>query len=129
VPSKPAQAGLEPRHSAPQGGNTGGPAEPVPRCSRTGFASLAAQVLAIVGNTWGMNGTDSRPIAIVAAMQKDSNPGVRVRAIDTLASRRDRRLLPVMERLSRDDPDAYVRMRSGAFVDALYASNSTGNGQ
>ena len=67
--------------------------------------------------------------AIVDAMQKDANPGVRVRAIDTLASRRDRRLLPVMERLSRDDPDAYVRMRSGAFVDALYASNSTGNGQ
>jgi HEAT repeat protein/putative zinc finger protein len=62
--------------------------------------------------------------AIVDAMQKDANPGVRVRAIDTLASRRDRRLLPVMERLSRDDPDAYVRMRSGAFVDALYASNS-----
>jgi hypothetical protein len=28
-----------------------------------------------------------------------------------------------MERLSRDDPDAYVRMRSGDFVDALYASN------
>ncbi|HET8947441.1 MAG TPA: HEAT repeat domain-containing protein [Candidatus Polarisedimenticolia bacterium] len=67
--------------------------------------------------------------AIVDAMQKDANPGVRVRAIDTLASRRDRRLLPVMERLSRDDPDAYVRMRSGAFVDALYASNSTGSGQ
>jgi len=62
--------------------------------------------------------------AIVDAMQKDANPGVRVRAIDTLASRRDRRLLPVMERLSRDDPDAYVRMRSGAFVDALYASHS-----
>ncbi|HEV8200386.1 MAG TPA: HEAT repeat domain-containing protein [Candidatus Polarisedimenticolia bacterium] len=67
--------------------------------------------------------------AIVDAMQKDANPGVRVRAIDTLASRRDRRLLPVMERLSRDDPDAYVRMRSGAFVDALYASNSAGKGQ
>ena len=67
--------------------------------------------------------------AIVDAMQKDANPGVRVRAIDTLASRHDRRLLPVMERLSRDDPDAYVRMRSGAFVDALYASNSTGGGQ
>lgn len=67
--------------------------------------------------------------AIVDAMQKDANPGVRVRAIDTLASNRDRRLLPVMERLSRDDPDAYVRMRSGAFVDALYASNTKGNGQ
>ena len=61
--------------------------------------------------------------AIVDAMQKDSNPGVRVRAIDSLAAGRDPRLLPVMERLSRDDPDAYVRMRSGDFVDALYASN------
>ena len=61
--------------------------------------------------------------AIVDAMQKDANPGVRVRAIDTLARGRDPRLLPVMERLSRDDPDAYVRMRSGDFVDALYASN------
>ena len=61
--------------------------------------------------------------AIVDAMQKDANPGVRVRAIDTLAQRQDRRLLPVMERLSRDDPDAYVRMRSGNFVDAMYASN------
>ena len=61
--------------------------------------------------------------AIVDAMQKDANPGVRVRAIDTLARGRDPRLLPVMERLSRDDPDTYVRMRSGDFVDALYASN------
>jgi hypothetical protein len=61
--------------------------------------------------------------AIVDAMQKDANPGVRVRAIDSLAAGRDPRLLPVMERLSRDDPDAYVRMRSGDFVDALYASN------
>jgi hypothetical protein len=61
--------------------------------------------------------------AIVDAMQKDANPGVRVRAIDTLARGRDPRLLPVMERLSRDDPDAYVRMRSGDFLDAMYASN------
>ena len=61
--------------------------------------------------------------AIVDAMQKDTNPGVRVRAIDMLARGRDPRLLPVMERLSRDDPDAYVRMRSGDFLDAMYASN------
>ena len=61
--------------------------------------------------------------AIVDAMQKDANPGVRVRAIETLAQRRDPRLMPMMERLSRDDPDAYVRMRSGDFLDAMYASN------
>jgi hypothetical protein len=30
-PSRPAQAGLEPRLSAPQGGATSGPAKPVPR--------------------------------------------------------------------------------------------------
>jgi hypothetical protein len=60
--------------------------------------------------------------AIVDVLQKDANPGVRVRAMDTLARGRDPRLLPVMERLSREDPDAYVRMRSGDFVDALYAS-------
>jgi HEAT repeat protein len=60
--------------------------------------------------------------AIVDLLQKDANPGVRVRAMDTLARGRDPRLLPVMERLSREDPDAYVRMRSGDFVDAMYAS-------
>ena len=37
MPSKPAQAGLEPRPSAPQGGNTSGPAKPVPRCSPDGL--------------------------------------------------------------------------------------------
>jgi HEAT repeat protein len=60
--------------------------------------------------------------AIVDLLQKDANPGVRVRAMDTLARGRDPRLLPVMERLSREAPDAYVRMRSGDFVDAMYAS-------
>jgi hypothetical protein len=61
--------------------------------------------------------------AIVDVLQKDANPGVRVRAMDTLTRGRDPRLLPVMERLSREDPDAYVRMRSGDFVDAMYAKD------
>lgn len=59
--------------------------------------------------------------AILTAVERDSNPGVRVRAMDVLSRVRDPRLVPDMERLSREDPDTYIRMRSGAFVDAMYA--------
>ncbi len=59
--------------------------------------------------------------AMLAAVQNDRNHGVRVRAIDALARARDPRMLPAMERLAREDPDTYIRMRSGEFVDAMYA--------
>jgi hypothetical protein len=36
-PSKSAQADLEPRPSAPQGGSCSGPAEPVPRMALAGY--------------------------------------------------------------------------------------------
>jgi len=59
--------------------------------------------------------------AMLEALRGDANPGVRVRAIDFLAASRDRDLLPEMERMAREDPDAYVRMRSAGFVDAVHA--------
>jgi hypothetical protein len=62
--------------------------------------------------------------AMLDAVRQDANPGVRVRAIDLLSRASDPQLLPEMERLSREDPDTYVRMRSGDFVDAMYARNS-----
>ncbi len=71
---------------------------------------------------------DSRTIADPAvrgafmdAMLRDENPGVRVWAIDALARARIPELLPVMERLARQDRDAYVRLRSNAFVDEMSA--------
>jgi HEAT repeat protein len=63
-------------------------------------------------------------LAMLDAVRQDANPGVRVRAIDLLSSASDPQLLPEMERLSREDPDTYVRMRSGDFVDAMYARNA-----
>lgn len=62
--------------------------------------------------------------AMLEAVRQDANPGVRVRAIDLLSGALDPQMLPEMERLSREDPDTYVRMRSGDFVDALYARNT-----
>ena len=62
--------------------------------------------------------------AMLEAVRRDANPGVRVRAIDLLSRALDPQMLPEMERLSREDPDTYVRMRSGDFVDALYARNN-----
>jgi hypothetical protein len=59
--------------------------------------------------------------AMLAAVQNDRNHGVRVRAIDALSRARDPQMLPTMERLAREDPDTYIRMRSGEFVDAMYA--------
>jgi HEAT repeat protein len=58
---------------------------------------------------------------MLAAVQNDRNHGVRVRAIDALSRARDPQMLPTMERLAREDPDTYIRMRSGEFVDAMYA--------
>lgn len=59
--------------------------------------------------------------AMLDAVRGDANPGVRVRAIDFLARGRDRRFLPEMQRLAAEDPDAYVRMRSAGYVDAVQA--------
>jgi len=61
--------------------------------------------------------------AMLDAVRGDANPGVRVRAIDFLARGRDRALLGEMERLASEDPDAYVRMRSAGFVDAVHAGD------
>jgi hypothetical protein len=60
---------------------------------------------------------------ILDALESDTNTGVRVSAIDALSRARDPQILPAMERLSREAPDMYVRMRSGAFVDAMQARN------
>jgi hypothetical protein len=60
---------------------------------------------------------------ILDALESDTNAGVRVSAIDALSRARDPQILPAMERLSREAPDTYVRMRSGAFVDAMQARN------
>ena len=60
---------------------------------------------------------------ILDALETDTNTGVRVSAIDALSRARDPQILPAMERLSREAPDTYVRMRSGAFVDAMQAGN------
>lgn len=60
---------------------------------------------------------------ILDAIETDTNTGVRVSAIDALSRARDPQILPAMERLSREAPDTYVRMRSGAFVDAMQARN------
>jgi hypothetical protein len=61
--------------------------------------------------------------ALFETVRGDSNPGMRVRAIDFLARGRDRDLLPEMERLASEDPDAYVRMRSAGYVDAVAAGD------
>ena len=61
--------------------------------------------------------------AMLETVERDTNPGVRVRAIDLLSGRRDRDMLPAMERLSREGTDTYTRMRSGDFVDAMYAKD------
>lgn len=62
--------------------------------------------------------------AMLEAVRRDTNPGVRVRAIDMLARAPDARMLGDMERLRRETPDTYVRMRSGDFVDAMHARNA-----
>ena len=60
--------------------------------------------------------------AVIAALLKDGNPGVRVRAMDVLSQARDPEVLPVFERLAREDPNDYVRMRSAEAADRLLAA-------
>ncbi len=52
--------------------------------------------------------------AFLRTLTRDDNPGIRVRAIDLLAGARDPRTLAVLERLAREDPNGYVRLRSSA---------------
>jgi hypothetical protein len=54
--------------------------------------------------------------ALVQALLRDGNPGVRVRALDALEQARHPEVLPVFERLAREDPNDYVRLRSAAYV-------------
>ncbi|HEU4403655.1 MAG TPA: HEAT repeat domain-containing protein [Candidatus Polarisedimenticolia bacterium] len=56
---------------------------------------------------------------MVNALLTDVNPGVRVRAVDILSRTRASDLQPVFERLSREDPNTYVRMRSAAALDDM----------
>lgn len=58
--------------------------------------------------------------AVTRALLKDENPGVRVRAFDALAGISSPEMMPLFERLAREDSNEYVRMRSAAVVDALY---------
>jgi hypothetical protein len=60
--------------------------------------------------------------ALVRALLSDGNPGVRVRAIDVLGEARSPETFPLFERLSREDPNDYVRLRSAAFVNDRPAS-------
>ncbi len=59
--------------------------------------------------------------AMTEALLRDDNLGVRVRAIDALARAGNPQLAPLMRRLARDDSEPYIRLRSGAIADALYA--------
>lgn len=59
--------------------------------------------------------------AMTDALLRDDNLGVRVRAIDALARTGDPQLGPLMRRLARDDSEPYIRLRSGAIADAMYA--------
>lgn len=60
--------------------------------------------------------------AIVGALLGDDNPGVRVRAIDALGAARSPETNALFERLAREDPNEYVRLRSAAFVSSRAAS-------
>lgn len=60
--------------------------------------------------------------AIVGALLGDDNPGVRVRAIDALGEARAPETNALFERLAREDPNEYVRLRSAAFLSARAAS-------
>jgi anti-sigma factor RsiW len=56
---------------------------------------------------------------LARAVLLDDNPGVRVRAIDILGAARDPRDLPIFERLAREDPNGYIRLRAAAMADEL----------
>jgi len=64
--------------------------------------------------------------AMSDALLRDDNLGVRVRAIDALGRTGDPRLEPLMRRLARDDSEPYIRLRSGAIADEMYARVKTG---
>ncbi len=66
--------------------------------------------------------SDSEVRSVVTdALLRDDNLGIRIRAIDSLARAGDPTLAPVMRRLARDDSNSYIRRRSGAIADAMYA--------
>ena len=54
--------------------------------------------------------------ALLQTLLRDANPGVRVRAVDALEDAGGPEILPVFERLAREDPNDYVRLRSAAYV-------------
>lgn len=49
--------------------------------------------------------------AILECLRHDRNPGVRVAAIDILAESADEEVLPVLREVSRQDENAYVRLK------------------
>jgi hypothetical protein len=59
--------------------------------------------------------------AMTDALLRDDNLGVRVRAIDALARTGDPQLAPLMRRLASDDSEPYIRLRSGAIAEEMYA--------
>ena len=59
--------------------------------------------------------------AMTDALLRDDNLGVRVRAIDALARTGDPQLAPLMRRLATDDSEPYIRLRSGAIAEQMYA--------
>jgi hypothetical protein len=60
------------------------------------------------------------------ALLGDENAGIRVRAIDLLAGAPDPRMVAVFERLGRQDPNGYVRLRSAEALEALRAPAHVG---
>jgi hypothetical protein len=58
---------------------------------------------------------------VTDALLRDDNLGIRIRAIDSLARAGNPTLAPLMRRLARDDANPYIRRRSGAIADAMYA--------
>jgi HEAT repeat protein len=54
--------------------------------------------------------------AMIEALQRDANPGVRVRAIDLLAAAPHPDVIPALRRLAREDRNAYVRIRAAALI-------------
>jgi hypothetical protein len=61
---------------------------------------------------------------VAQALLRDRNPGVRIRAIDALAQAHDPGTLALFERLSREDPNDYVRLRSAALAERLTQEGS-----
>lgn len=64
--------------------------------------------------------------AMSDALLRDDNLGVRVRAIDALGRTGDPRLEPLMRRLAQNDSEPYIRLRSGAIANEMYARSNPG---